>query len=44
VADYGALGCDGVIILQWVHDSRNARMAGVMPGQKTVDSALEACM
>jgi hypothetical protein len=40
-ADGGALGCDGAILLQWLHDSRNARMAGVMPGQKTVDSALE---
>ena len=41
MADGGALGCDGAILLQWLHDSRNARMAGVMPGQKTVDSALE---
>ena len=35
------LGCDGTILLQWLHNSRNSRMAGVMPGQKTVDSALE---
>ena len=37
MADGGALGCDGAILLQWLHDSRNARMAGVMPAQKTVE-------
>ena len=37
----GALGWDGAILLQGVHCARMSLMAGVMPGQKTEDSALE---
>ena len=35
----GALGCEGAIRLQCWQDSLIARIAGVIPGQKTVASA-----
>ena len=35
----GALGCEGAMVLQWLQFARRAVMAGVMPGQKTDDSA-----
>ena len=37
----GALGCDGAIRLQWLQFVLRDVMAGVMPGQKVDDSALE---
>ena len=35
------LGCEGAMRLHWAHLSRISDMAGVMPGQKNDDSALE---
>ena len=35
------LGCDGAMRLHWEHFSRISDMAGVMPGQKNDESALE---
>ena len=35
----GALGCEGAMVLQWLQFGHKAVMAGVMPGQKTDDSA-----
>ena len=35
----GALGCEGAILLQWLHWFRMAAIAGVMPGQNTKASA-----
>ena len=39
VGEGGALRWEGAMRLQWLHVSRKAVMAGVMPGQKTVFSA-----
>ena len=38
----GALGCDGAFRLQSWHRSLRFVMAGVIPGQKTVESAIES--
>ena len=39
----GALGCDGAILLQWLHLLRVSDMSVDIPGQNIEDSAL-ACI